>query len=89
MSAELASPLPEGLARPAKAASEHAAYARFTRLVRYPEGLRVFFLRSSLLKNCLRVLDARGDNRSEYRIGIGSVIVPRRHTWTSSASPSC
>jgi SAM-dependent methyltransferase len=34
------------------------AYARFIRLVRYPQGLRDFFLASPLLRADLRVLDA-------------------------------
>ena len=36
----------------------HGSYARFIRLVRYPQGLRAFFLRSPLLRSGLRVLDA-------------------------------
>jgi cyclopropane fatty-acyl-phospholipid synthase-like methyltransferase len=36
----------------------HATYARFIRAVRYPQGLRAFFLRSPLLRPGLRVLDA-------------------------------
>jgi len=36
----------------------HAAYTRFIRLVRYPQGLRAFFLASALLRANLRVLDA-------------------------------
>jgi len=36
----------------------HGSYARFIRLVRYPQGLRAFFLRSPLLRAGLRVLDA-------------------------------
>ena len=36
----------------------HATYDRFIRLVRYPQGLRTFFVRSSLLADRLRVLDA-------------------------------
>ena len=37
---------------------KHASYARFIRFVRYPQGLRAFFLRSPLLRSGLRVLDA-------------------------------
>ena len=36
----------------------HAAYVRFIRLVRYPQGLRAFFLASAVLRANLRVLDA-------------------------------
>jgi SAM-dependent methyltransferase len=34
------------------------SYARFVRLVRYPQGIRTYFLRSPLLRSNLRVLDA-------------------------------
>jgi len=34
------------------------SYLRFVRFVRYPQGLRAFFLRSPLLRSDLRVLDA-------------------------------
>jgi len=34
------------------------SYVRFVRFVRYPEGIRAYFLRSSLLGSGLRVLDA-------------------------------
>lgn len=36
----------------------HAAYARFIRFVRYPQGLRAFWLASPLLRPGLRVLEA-------------------------------
>jgi len=36
----------------------HATYARFIRWVRYPQGLRAFFLASPLLRPGLRILDA-------------------------------
>jgi len=36
----------------------HATYARFIRWVRYPQGLRAFFLASPLLRSGLRILDA-------------------------------
>jgi cyclopropane fatty-acyl-phospholipid synthase-like methyltransferase len=36
----------------------HRSYARFIRLVRYPQGLRAFFLGSPLLRDGLRILDA-------------------------------
>ncbi len=34
------------------------SYVRFVRFVRYPQGIRAYFLRSSLLHSGLRVLDA-------------------------------
>ncbi len=34
------------------------SYVRFVRLVRYPQGIRAYFLRSPLLRSNLRVLDA-------------------------------
>jgi SAM-dependent methyltransferase len=37
---------------------KHGSYARFIRFVRYPQGIRAFFLRSPLLSSGLRVLDA-------------------------------
>ena len=37
---------------------KHGSYARFIRFVRYPQGIRAFFLRSPLLRSGLRVLDA-------------------------------
>lgn len=37
---------------------KHATYDRFIRLVRYPQGIREFFRKSSLLRSGLRVLDA-------------------------------
>jgi SAM-dependent methyltransferase len=38
--------------------TKHGSYARFIRLVRYPQGIRAFFLRSAWLRSGLRVLDA-------------------------------
>jgi cyclopropane fatty-acyl-phospholipid synthase-like methyltransferase len=37
---------------------KHGSYVRFIRAVRYPQGLRAFFLRSPLLRAGMRVLDA-------------------------------
>jgi 2-polyprenyl-3-methyl-5-hydroxy-6-metoxy-1,4-benzoquinol methylase len=37
---------------------KHATYARFIAFVGYPQGLRAFFRRSSLLRSGIRVLDA-------------------------------
>jgi len=46
-------------AEPARFFTErHETYARFIRWVRYPQGLRAFFLRSPLLRAGMRVLDA-------------------------------
>ncbi len=39
-------------------AERYGAYARFIRAVRYPQGLRAFFLGSPLLRPGLRILDA-------------------------------
>jgi SAM-dependent methyltransferase len=39
-------------------AEKHATYARFIRLMRYPQGLRAFFRRSPLLRSGQKVLDA-------------------------------
>ena len=36
----------------------HATYARFIRAMRYPQGLRAFFLGSPLVRSGLRILDA-------------------------------
>ena len=36
----------------------HASYVRFIRAVRYPQGLRAYFLRSPLLRPGVRVLEA-------------------------------
>jgi cyclopropane fatty-acyl-phospholipid synthase-like methyltransferase len=36
----------------------HATYVRFIRAVRYPQGLRAYFLASALLRPGMRVLDA-------------------------------
>lgn len=48
-----------GPVRPAPAVHREARdYERFIRLVRYPQGLRAFFLGSPLLGSGLRVLDA-------------------------------
>jgi len=46
-------------AHPVQLFSERSrAYVRFVRFVRYPEGIRAFFLRSPLLRSGLRILDA-------------------------------
>jgi len=38
--------------------AKHGSYARFIRLVSYPQGIRAFFVRSPWLRSNLRVLDA-------------------------------
>ena len=46
-------------AHPAQLYSDRSrAYVRFVRFVRYPEGIRAYFLRSPLLRSGLRILDA-------------------------------
>ena len=46
-------------AHPAQLYSERSrAYVRFVRCVRYPEGIRAYFLQSPLLRSGLRILDA-------------------------------
>jgi ubiquinone/menaquinone biosynthesis C-methylase UbiE len=39
-------------------ADKHRSYVRFVRSVLYPQGIRAFFLKSPLLRNGLRVIDA-------------------------------
>jgi SAM-dependent methyltransferase len=56
-----------------------AVYARFIRLVRYPQGLRGFFLRSSLLEDRLRVLDA-GCGTGVVTLALHDALVRRRFT---------
>ena len=38
--------------------NNHATYSRFIELVRYPQGIRAYFMRSPLLRSRLRMLDA-------------------------------
>ena len=57
--------------------SSHGTYARFIRLVRYPQGLRAFFLRSSLLADRLRVLDA-GCGTGVVTLALHDALVRRR-----------
>jgi len=51
-------------------------YARFIRLVRYPQGLRAFFLHSPLLRSGLRVLDA-GCGTGVVTLGLRDALVRR------------
>jgi 2-polyprenyl-3-methyl-5-hydroxy-6-metoxy-1,4-benzoquinol methylase len=55
---------------------KHATYARFIGLVRYPQGLRAFFLRSPLLRSKLRVLDA-GCGTGVVTLAIHDALVRR------------
>ena len=57
----------------------HRTYARFIRLVRYPQGLRAFFGRSSLLADHLRVLDA-GCGTGVATLALHEALVRRRFT---------
>jgi SAM-dependent methyltransferase len=50
---------------------------RLVRLVRYPQGIRGFFLRSSLLKDRLRVLDA-GCGTGVVTLALHDALVRRR-----------
>lgn len=56
---------------------QHGAYDRFIRLVRYPQGIRAFFLRSSLLGSGLRILDA-GCGAGVITLALHDALVRRR-----------
>ena len=56
---------------------KHTSYARFIRLVRYPQGVRSFFLHSSLLRPRLRVLDA-GCGTGVITLALHDALVRRR-----------
>jgi SAM-dependent methyltransferase len=58
---------------------KHDTYARFIRLVRYPQGLRTFFLQSPLLRSGLRVLDA-GCGTGVVTLGLRDALVQRHLT---------
>lgn len=55
----------------------HATYDRFIRFVLYPQGLRAFFLRSALLEDHLRVLDA-GCGTGVVTLALHDALVRRR-----------
>ena len=55
---------------------KHDTYARFIRLVRYPQGLQAFFVHSPLLRSGLRVLDA-GCGTGVVTLGLRAALVQR------------
>jgi hypothetical protein len=55
---------------------KHATYARFIAFVRYPQGLRAFFRRSSLLRSGGRSLDA-GCGTGAATLAVHDVFVRR------------
>jgi SAM-dependent methyltransferase len=55
----------------------HAGYARFIKAVRYPQGLRAFWLASPLLRPGLRILDA-GCGTGALTLAVWDACVRRR-----------
>lgn len=62
--------------------SRRRSYARFIRLVRYPQGLRAFFLGSPLLRSGLRILDA-GCGTGALTLAVADALARRRLTATA------
>jgi SAM-dependent methyltransferase len=60
--------------------ARHGAYDRFIRSVRYPQGLRAFFLASPLLRADLRIIDA-GCGTGALTLAVRDALVRRRCTW--------
>ena len=54
----------------------HAIYSRFIRAMRYPQGLRAFFLASPLVRSGLRILDA-GCGRGALTLAVRDALVRR------------
>src|SRR5271157_93478 len=58
---------------------KHGSYERFIRFVRYPQGIRDFFLQSPLLRSGLRVLDG-GCGTGIVTLALRDALVRRRLT---------
>ena len=65
---------PEGLFT-----ERHTSYARFIRLLRYPQGIQAFFLQSALLRSGLKVLDA-GCGTGVVTLALHDALVRRQLT---------